>query len=659
MKKSRKKRLRRLAERVVDRHRRRQQQGEVSGVIRMTVSGFGFVTPDSEKFPDIDGDVFIPAKFVNGAIDGDQVQIALLPPRHGRPEDAAKGPSGKVIAILERDRQEFVGELLAGSILRPLDPRLPDDFVLTGSRKGAKRGDWVRVKFDEDGEHSGHIVSVIGKAGIVASDLDAVMAEFDLPPMYTEKEEDIALQLEPRKIERIDFTDRFVLTIDPTDAKDFDDALSIENSDVENCVVLGVHIADVAAWVSPKSKVDEWAAERAFSCYLPGRTLPMLPKKLTAKISLQQDQISPANSVFLTVNTITGEVVSGFRKHTYIKVSRRLDYDTVQKFHDTGKAPRDWDKQLREQVDKLLKLTALMRRFREENDKFIDLPLPEVRIICNEAENTIEGLKVKTSRESEFMVEEAMLAANQFVGQELLDKHIAGIYRTHAIPDAEKTYEFADMMLESFKLSSGDISNRDVCRNFISSLPDDGRKNVILNLLLRAMPRAIYQIHPEIHFALGKSRYCHFTSPIRRYTDLIVHQQLWNHDCNIRTRSGRTIERVAAWCTEQEEVNDNAYFAASDRMKLRYLADEFARDASKIYEGIITKVLNNGFQVDVSELGLYGFVKKERLRGNFHRRRNYQLDEENSKSNCKVGNYIYLRLDSIDFARGCANFSPA
>ena len=176
---------------------------------------------------------------------------------------------------------------------------------------------------------------------------------------------------------------------------------------------------------------------------------------------------------------------------------------------------------------------------------------------------------------------------------------------------------------------------------------------------LRARPRAIYQIHPEIHFALGKSRYCHFTSPIRRYTDLIVHQQLWNHDCGIRTRSGRTIERVAAWCTEQEEVNDNAYFAASDRMKLRYLADEFARDASKIYEGIITKVLNNGFQVDVSELGLYGFVKKERLRGNFQRRRNYQLDEENAKSSCKVGNYIYLRLDSIDLARGTANFIPA
>ena len=659
MKKSRKKRLRRIAERIVDRHRRRQQQGEITGVIRMTVSGFGFVTPDSEKFPEIDGDVFIPAKHINGAIDGDQVQVALLPPRRGYPGEAEKGPSGKIIAVLERGRQEFVGELLAGAVLRPLDARLPDDLILTGSRKGAKRGDWVRVKFDEDQEHTGHIVGVIGKAGIVASDLDAVMTEFDLPPAYTEKEEDIAMKLEARDIERIDCTDRFVLTIDPADAKDFDDALSLESSPQKECVVLGVHIADVAAWVPPKSKVDEWACERAFSCYLPGRTLPMLPKRLTAKISLQQDQISRANSVFLTVNTKTGEVVSGVRKHTFIKVARRLDYDTVQTFHDTGKAPGSWDKNLCTQLKKLLKLTMLMRRFREENEKFIDLPLPEVRVICDEVNNVVEGLKVKTARESEFMVEEAMLAANQFVGAELLAKNVAGIYRTHAIPEPEKTYEFADLMYESFNLSSGDISNRDVCRQFIASLPDDGRKNVILNLLLRAMPRAVYQVHPEIHFALGKSRYCHFTSPIRRYTDLIVHQQLWNSDCAIRTRSSRTIERVALWCTSQEEINDNAYFAASDRMKLRYLSEEFARDASRIYEGIITKVLNNGFQVDVSELGIYGFVKKERLRGNYQRRRTYRLDAEESKSSCKVGNYIYLRLDSIDFARGCANFSPA
>ena len=658
MKKSRKKRLRRIAERMVDRQRRRQSAGEVTGIIRMTVSGFGFVTPDAELHPEFSGDIFIPAKYINGAIDKDQVKITLLPPRRGWESEAERGPSGKVTEILYRERQEMVGELLAGGVFRPLDPKLPEDIKLAGARHGAKRGDWVRIKFDDDGNcRNGHVLEVIGRAGVIAADLDAVAAEFDLPPRYTDKQEEAALALEPREISRTDCTGLYTLTIDPADAKDFDDALSLEPSPEAGCVTLGIHISDVAAYVSPKSKVDEWALERAFSCYLPGRTLPMLPAGLTAKISLQAGVDSLAHSVFLTVNSTTGEVVSGVRKHTVIRVDHRLDYDTVQKFHDSKTAPENWDRKLRAKVAELLDLTQKMRRYRDQVEKFIDLPLPEIRIICNEKNNTIEGLKVKFSREAENMVEECMLAANQFVGAELLEKSIAGIYRTHAIPEAEKTEEFAETMRDNFKLPAGDISNREVCREFIASLPDDPRKNVILSLLLRTMPRALYQVKPEIHFALGKSRYCHFTSPIRRCTDLIVHQQLWNSDCNIRTRSSRTIERAAIWCTEQEEVIDNAGFAASDRLKLRYLEEELARDAAKIYEGIIVRVMNSGFQVDISELGIYGFVRKERLRGNFMRRTR-RFDEENSRTSCKVGNYIYLRLDSIDFARGTANFVP-
>ncbi len=659
MKKSRKKRLRRIAERIVDRQRRRQHGQELSGIIRMTVSGFGFVTPDPEEHPDFDGDIFIPAKYLNRAIDGDLVRITLLPERRDWNSNESKGPAGKVIEIIRREREEIVGELLAGSLFRPLDPKLPEDIRLSGARHGAKRGDWVRVKFDDDPHsgRSGHILEVIGRAGVISADLDAVIAEYDLPPRYTEKQEDIALALEPRDIPRTDCSDMLTLTIDPVDAKDFDDALSLGPSSETDCVTLGVHISDVAAYVSPRSKVDEWAMERAFSCYLPGRTLPMLPAGLTAKISLQKGQRSLAHSVFLTVNKVTGEVVSGVRKHTVISVDHRLDYDTVQRFKDSGKAPEAWDEKLEKLVSELLSLTGLMRNYRNKTEKFIDLPLPEIRVVCDEKNNLIEGLKVKFSREAENLVEECMLAANQFVGAEMLEKSIAGIYRTHAIPDPEKTEEFAETMRDDFNLPAGDISNREVCREFIASLPDDPRRNVILSLLLRTMPRAVYQVKPEIHFALGKSRYCHFTSPIRRCTDLIVHQQLWNHDCNIRTRNSRTIEKAAIWCTEQEEIIDNAGFAASDRMKLRFLEDELARDASRIYEGIIVRVLNSGFQVDIAELGIYGFVRKERMRGNFHRR-SRRFEEENSRISCKVGNYIYLRLDSIDFARGTADFVP-
>ena len=291
MKKSRKKRLRRLAERVVERHRRRQNQSSITGILRMTASGFGFVTPDPELHPDMSEDIFIPAKYVNRAIDCDHVEVTLLPPRRSWDSGEERGPAGKITAIIQRERNELVGELLAGSLLRPLDPKLPEDIQLYGARHGAKRGDWVRVKFDDDGyQRSGHILEVIGRAGVIAADLDAVIAEFDLPPRYTEKEEAIALAVEPRDIPRTDCCDLYTLTIDPVDAKDFDDALSLEASPVPDCVVLGIHISDVAAYVPPRSKIDEWAMERAFSCYLPGRTLPMLPAGLTAKISLQANQ---------------------------------------------------------------------------------------------------------------------------------------------------------------------------------------------------------------------------------------------------------------------------------------------------------------------------------------------------------------------------------
>ncbi|MBR7156020.1 MAG: RNB domain-containing ribonuclease, partial [Lentisphaeria bacterium] len=529
-----------------------------------------------------------------------------------------------------------------------------------GSRKGAVRGDWVRVKLEEkNGSWSATVRERLGKAGVISSDLDAVMAEYELMPQYNEKEETQALEIQPRDILREDHTGKFVLTIDPFDAKDFDDALSIEPWENEpDFVRLGVHIADVAAFIAPGSKFDEAAKARGFSCYLPGRTLPMLPAGLTARISMQENQRSLAHSVYLKVNLASGEVVSGSRLHTFVTVKKRLDYDEVQDFIDSGKAPGSWSSEVKACVQQLTELTRKMTDFRNRTEKFIDLPLPEIRVLCSENDNRIEGLSAKISRDSEKLVEECMLAANQFVGSSMAAKGIAAIYRTHAEPSEEKSYEFSEMMHESFHLPAGDITNRDVCREFIASLPDDGRKNVILNLLLRAMPRAIYQEKPDLHFALGKYKYCHFTSPIRRYTDLTVHQQLWNADCKCRTRSAKTLEHTALWCTEQEEQIDAACFAAGDRMKLRFLAEETERDPSRIYEAVVVKTIASGIQVEISELGLYGFVRHDRLRGNF-RRRKYSSADSRDDTVYKPGNYIYLRLDNIDFARGVANFLPA
>ncbi|MBR1951715.1 MAG: VacB/RNase II family 3'-5' exoribonuclease [Lentisphaeria bacterium] len=657
MKKDKKKRLRRLADRK-NRRQEAREKLEIEGILSMTQSGFGFVKIDIPEELDIKDsqDVFIPPQYVNGAIEGDRVLVELLPPS-GDPD---KGPAGRIRKIIERTKSEFVAELLPGNRLRPLNSKLPEDIFLHGIRKGAKKGDWVKVRLDDetDGEFYASVSKVIGRSGVISADLDAIMTEFNLEPPYSEKDNAAALEVVPREIKRVDRTSLAAVTIDPVDAKDFDDALTIMPGKDENTVIIGVHISDVAAYIAPKTHFDKAAGKRSFSCYLPGRTLPMLPPGLTAKISLQAGQDSLAHTEFLTVDRNSGQILETKREHSLIHVTDRLDYDTVQTFCDTGNAPENWSPRLKKDIADLIAVTRKMRAFRFEQESFIELPIPEIRVMCEEAANRIDGLSKKVSRESENLVEECMLAANSAVGNELVEKGIAGLFRVHPFPETEKVEEFSDIIADSFGLYPGDISNRKICNKFVADLPDTPVKPVILSLLLRAMARASYAAKAEVHFALGKFRYAHFTSPIRRYPDLLVHQQLWNFDKKVRTRDKKTLELWAKYCSEQEEQNDNAYYAASDRLKLRYLEQLLDSGADTMFEGVIAKVVTNGLLVDIGELGLYGFVPRELLSGDF-RKNGHVLTQRKGKGTCKTGDFIYVRLARVDFARGSAVFVPA
>lgn len=611
MKKSRKIRLRRIARRAAE--RRMEREGEtLTGKISIASGGYGFFTPnEAEK----DGeDIFIPAKFTGFATDGDRVKIKILPPRPDHPEDSARGPVGKVLEILERSRQSFVAELLPGSFVSPLNNRLPDVVSIHGSRNGAKRGDWVKIECESksSGELTGRIVEVIGQAGEITADLDAVMAEFELPGKYSAAEEAEAAAIIPAEIPRTDKRDLFVLTIDPFDAKDFDDALSIEeNSD--GTYTVGIHIADVAAFIRPKSKFDRLAAQRCFSCYLPGRTLPMLPAGLTAKISMQENCDSLAHSVFLKVDQ-EGKVLSGERYHTLIKVAQRLDYDEVQHFLDTGKSRSHWLADTVKTLPVMAKVIRQMRKYREASEEFIELPLPEVRVVCDEQKNMVTGIEKRYSRESEQLVEECMLAANQFVGRQLPEKSVAGIYRIHPEPEMEKSMEFSDFVTENFQIPCGDITNRRYCREFIANLPDNECKPLILSMLLRSMMRASYAVKGELHYALGKTFYAHFTSPIRRYTDLTIHQQLWNFDLNSRTRSASALESTAKAASDMEEQCDAACAAANERLKIRIVMQELERDPARKFPCLITRILNSGIQVELPEYALFAYVDADYIK---------------------------------------------
>ena len=634
-----------------------------SGVFSAAAAGFGFVEVPGD--PSIE--FFIPRKYTGHALDGDTVEVEQIPDERDVSYSKRKtGPVGRIVSVTARNREFVVGCLDSLHEIRPLDKHLPETIRVNSAPRNAKKGDWVQVRLLDDGAHHteqlrGHVERSLGSAGDVAHDLDAIAAEFGLPPAYTAEDEAAALKITPIELEREDLSNLYTLTIDPADAHDFDDAISVQPAEKDGEITLGVHIADVAAWIRPGSKFDKAAAYRSFSSYLPGKFLPMLPKPLTAKISLREKILSPAHSVIFTVRLRDGKILSSRRFHSLVKVNRRMDYDTVQTFlDDPTKRPKGWNKQDMENVLLLHKLIKKMRGWRAKHEQFLWIDVPEIRVLCDESTHEIKGLLRRVPCAADGIVEECMLAANSAVANELIERGIGGLFRIHPEPDPEKLDEFEGFVSEAFGLSAGDLSSgRAACMHFLESIPDDHRKPVILSRFLRAMARASYCENPQLHFGLGKTRYSHFTSPIRRYPDLALHQQLLALDTNKRLRSKHILAEIAVLCSKKEERNDNAFYAANDRLKLHFLKNSGALENTTMYEAIIQKVTSSGLMCEIPELGMLGFVPTSRFRTPVSRRNSrYSSRMESGHTGYRPGDFIYIALDSIDLVRGHAQFRP-
>ena len=630
----------------------------VEGIFMAAPSGFGFVERPGKET------VFIPADKVRNAVSGDRVE-AVITSSVGRRN---LGPVGEIRRVISRNKRFIVGELLPGRLLNPLDEHFNGKVKITGSVRGVRIGDWIKVRLlDSGGKFTealkGEIVEKYGAAGSVASDLQAVIAEFELPEPYSEEDNLAASRIIPKKIEREDLGDLFTVTIDPEDAKDFDDAISIADGNKPGTVQLGVHIADVAAWVTAGKKWDRKAAERGFSSYLPGRFLPMLPGALTALISLRQGVSCPAHSILFTIRESTGKILSCRRVHSNVKISLRLNYDEVQQFIDNPHSrPADWSADQRKKLRRLIQLTRKMRRNREQTEHPLAIETTEIRVLCSSEDLSLTGLKKNFSRESEQLVEECMLAANSAVAEELIARKVAGIYRIHAEPQEAKLADFSRMMQSEFRTATGDLSERVSCERFLKNLPADPRKPVILSNFLRSLPRAVYAADPSLHYGLGKHRYSHFTSPIRRYPDLLVHRQLWALDTNTKLMPRAFLEEEAQRCSHLEERNDNAYFSANDRLKLHYLHQQSDPDAEMpvIYEAVIARIIPAGMLCNIEELGMFGFIPAEKLRRSDarfnYKTRRFRAGRGHVQYKC--GDILYVTLDSLDFIRGRAVFRP-
>lgn len=625
----------------------------VPGTLTVTSRGFGFVRPDHD--PDGQGDIFIPQKGLHTALSRDHVLVAI------DDRDDPRGASGHIVKVLEARRREVVGTftMLEGfSYVRPMHRDMPEYIPLvcpdqTEEEWPPEDGSWILVELlprqSSRDPLEAQFLRTINADDTLSADLDAIVVEFDLPAPYTRKQEKEAEHLEPRQIEREDCTGITIMTIDPVDAKDFDDGISIQPGPDKGTVTVGVHIADVAAYIAPGDPLDEEARSRGFTAYLPGRTLPMLPHPLAAELcSLRENQDRQAHSVFLDINEKTGEVLRARRTRSMVRVAKRLSFDEVQHFIETEENA-DWPKAVRQGLLRLVRLATQMRMRRAETEKFLLIDAADVRVRCTENPPRILGLEKQEQNEAHALVEEYMLAANSAVAEELQRRKIPGLYRVHPEPNGKDLEEFRTWLSDSLSLKAGSLSSREDMNRFLDGHRGSAVGTAIGAAFLRTMQRASYAAEPALHFGLGKTLYSHFTSPIRRYSDTLVHQQLWEADTGGTLRSVDECEEVAALVTELESKVDEACFAAQDRLKLRYLEERDEAGENMMLEGVVTRVFAERSMLYVPDLGLNGVLPH----GGGHARK---VRARKAPAPPRPGDVIYVEPDTTDLVRNELQF---
>ena len=534
----------------------------VTGVLSRHPRGFGFVTLETGE-----PDLFIPPKgMLLHSLSGDRVQAQVTEPaRDGR------GACGRITRLLQHRPASFYGELREDTLgwnIRPMSRELPESIpvgrpVFAGTGEAAVSGVWVEAELVRrtTGDHlvSAHLLRSFGKTGDPGGIIEAVIREFDLPPPYTPAENQAAAVIAPRPMHRENLQHLAVVTIDPADAKDFDDALSIEPGPTPGVVRVGVFIADVAAYVAPGAELDVEAARRSFTSYIPGRTLPMLPRVITGdRCSLVTDRLSLAHCIFFDINQTDGQILATRRCHATIQVRARLTFDQAQQFIDQGVTGTDWSPAVVEALAGLRDLSRVMRarRIREEN--FLELAATEIRVKCSENPTRILGIVREAPNAAHELVEEFMLAANTAVAAELDARKIPGLYRIHPPPTPGDLEELKQWLGTVFNLRPKRLSSAKTMNRFLESVKNTPANVLITGEVLRSLQRAGYSSTVQSHYGLGKECYSHFTSPIRRYPDLVVHQQLWAADTGAGVRGALECAAIAKDSSEKERTVDSA-----------------------------------------------------------------------------------------------------
>ena len=651
----------------------------VTGTLAVHQSGFAFLPREKAG----EQDLFIAAENTGTAMHGDKVVARITRDERFARAKGRDRAEGRVIRILERAHDSIVGTLEQSKnffYVVPDDPRIVHNvYVQVPPRpalaKTPRRGDKVVVRLERwESRHvnpEGQIIEVLGPSSAPGVDMLSIIRKYHLPTEFPkavlEEAERIPEAVKEEMFEgREDLRDKFIVTIDPDDARDFDDAINVERIPGGGWR-LGVHIADVAAYVAPGGALDREAYQRGNSVYLPDRVIPMLPERLSNGVcSLKPDVNRLTHSVFLEFAK-DGRTKSTRFARTVIRSARRLTYREA--YAILKSPPND---QLAERLHVAWELASLLRQNRFKQGS-LDLDFPEVKVRLDSEGKPIQLERIEND-ESHQLIEEFMLAANEAVARELKNRLIPTVYRVHENPDPEKLAEYRELIL-SYGYKVRDLSKRTELQRLLASLAGKPEEQALKIGLLKSLKRARYAPQPLGHYGLAKNNYTHFTSPIRRYADLVVHRGL----ASIEGQSGRvgalrrpdaaaqrpyqivSITSIAEHISETERVAAEAEMDGVKMKKLEFFQRQLDARDPQVFRATVLEVKNFGLLVELPDVLLAGLVHVSSLTDDFYAfdPRQRRLIGRQSRRRFSVGDALRVFVARVDVFKRQVDFAIA
>ncbi len=627
----------------------------IVGKVDMAASGSAYVISE-----ETDEDTFIAPRKLRNALHGDTVKIFIYATQNGNHKE------GEVVEILERAKMEFTGIVKLSdrfAFLIPDNRKMHHDiFIPLTGLKGANDGDKAQARITEWPQGAknpiGEIIQVLGKQGENNTEMNAILAEYGFPlsfPGIVEKEaERITDAYDPiNLLERRDFRDVLTFTIDPADAKDFDDALSFRDLG-NNQFEIGIHIADVSHYVKPDTALDMEAYERATSVYLVDRVIPMLPERLSNDLcSLRPHEDKLCFSAVFILDQ-HAQILGDWYGKTVIHSRRRFSYEEVQTILDQGSG---------ELSNELILINQLAHILKDERFAAgaINFETTEVKFRLDPSGKPI-GVYVKERKDAHKLIEEFMLLANrkvaEFVAKKGDKKHpFTFVYRAHDQPDADNLLKFSQFAAQ-FGYRINTKTHKDISKSINKLMADvEGKKeqNVLTQLAIRSMAKAIYTTKSSSHYGLAFEYYTHFTSPIRRYPDVMAHRLLQSYLLGGKSADLGDYEKK---CEHSSQMEKKA--ADAERASVKYKQAEYLKDqVGQIFDGVVSGVTEWGMYVEIIENKCEGMIRLRDMDDDFYilDQANYCIIGQRKKKKFQLGDELKVKVKSVDLVKKQIDFS--